>query len=246
MLLCSETLEEGCWVYVFVQNNRLGCWAELCKGGQSPSYALHLGKRNTFLDPFSSFPLQQFYPCFFSVCCCSVLLLRLLKCSFHVEEEIFNLLINNLGLGFQPFKMQTWDTALCRQRDGQDVCVLYWYLTAFSHPVESGNFLELVHTLGSSVWLFFPSDSLLPGCDWVGGGGESTHLWCKNDLLFIALWYFLFSVIKLKKHKPASLVHRINAYWEEILFHLSVCLFRATCIGRAHHTILYLLHNRNG
>lgn len=69
--------------------------------------ALRLGKRNTSLGPFSSFPLQQFYSMIFSIWCSSVLLLRLFQCSFRVEEEIFNLLINNLGLGFQPFIMQT-------------------------------------------------------------------------------------------------------------------------------------------
>lgn len=65
------------------------------------------GEEEYLLSPLLVFSTTGTEPIVFSIRFCSVLPVSLFKCSFHVEEEIFNPLINNLGLRFQPFKMQT-------------------------------------------------------------------------------------------------------------------------------------------
>lgn len=94
-----------------MQNNRLGYWA-----AKSPSWDLTnvdvgistiFGEEKYHLRPLLVFPTAAVIHMVFSVFFGSVLLLRLFKCFFHVEEEICNLLMSSLGLGFHPFEMQT-------------------------------------------------------------------------------------------------------------------------------------------
>lgn len=65
------------------------------------------GEEKYHFRPLLVFPTAAIIPMAFSVFFSSVLLLRLFKCFFHVEEEICSLLMSNLGLGFHPFEMQT-------------------------------------------------------------------------------------------------------------------------------------------
>lgn len=133
-----------------------------------------------------------------------------------------------------PLQTERWSRCVCPLQGSYD----FWSSSGIWR--FSGTWM---HTLGSSLGLFFPSCSLLP---------IVIESMCVGVNPLVQKWVVIhgFGILSFQCKKVKKAWTDISGVSElmpaERKFFSISCLFHAPCTGRAHCAVLYLLHSHNG